>query len=373
MPPPNKKIRLTFLWADEAVARQDLADGYSAKLVEWANAFYGRFGFELEVDPPVGTSLKDAARYCLEKSNGYEPDYTTAREFEQRLLKEKLPTLREWWDADQRVARLIAEEAAKRQQVSAAVSQFAALPSSQWTALASRITILLGELQTLVNDLAAQRKRHQDAQAKLDQIDLKHAAERKARDFDAALRERIGAKVLRSFPIDLLTGIKTGQENPGVVDARRLKIVICNFRLGTAQMMKTMRPTPHPFGLTFYPGTVNSEGGRYLWDGHYIAVNLARREQITLAHEIVHAAGRHHRQDFDRMKDLRDWVRSIKSDPVTGKIVFPPIFERVDGGYYDGPEDDIMNYNSKGKDPDKVQLYPADVARMENAFFVRQP
>ena len=68
--PPKKKIHLTFLWADEAAVVQDFNAKSSEKLVEWANAFYGRYGFELDVKPAPGGKAQEAYRYCLEKSNG---------------------------------------------------------------------------------------------------------------------------------------------------------------------------------------------------------------------------------------------------------------------------------------------------------------
>jgi hypothetical protein len=90
---------------------------------------------------------------------------------------------------------------------------------------------------------------------------------------------------------------------------------------------------------------------------------------------MVHAAGRQHRPDFDRLKGLdqlieelkRNWKSSSRSKP----FELPTFFERVWGGEYDGPPDDIINYHSKGKDPDKVKLY--DRPLFDSAFFVKTP
>ena len=49
----NRKIRLTYLWADESVMAYDFAKKISAGMTEWGDAFYGRYGFEFEVDPSL--------------------------------------------------------------------------------------------------------------------------------------------------------------------------------------------------------------------------------------------------------------------------------------------------------------------------------
>src|SRR5262245_28235603 len=113
-PPPKKPIRLTFLWADEAAVVQDFNAGYSEQLVEWANAFYGRFGFEIEAKPAPGGKAQEAYRYCLAKSEGYEPDITSAEEFGERLFKQKKPVLREWLKTDGEITALQKQEQDKR-------------------------------------------------------------------------------------------------------------------------------------------------------------------------------------------------------------------------------------------------------------------
>jgi hypothetical protein len=367
--PPKKQVRLTFLWADEAAVVQDFNAKYSEKLVEWANAFFGKHGFELEVKPAPGGKAAHAYRYCLDKSDGLEPDIASAEEFWTRLLNLKKPTLREWLKTYDEIEALQERHKNKQQEIATETGRFATLPVAQWGAIVTRLTTLFDELRAITDQLVAKQTRYAELDLKLDQINRQHQKQADLRDFDVPARSKIGAKLLRSFDLSLLTKIKTGNENTDVVDDSRLKIVFCRFRLAPSVMV--LRPGPQPYGVTLDRTGANSVNGQYLWDGVYILINLNKQEQITLAHEVVHAAGRHHIPDVKRLKDIRSWIRTITSDPVTGKIELPPIYEKAAGGYYDGPEDDIINYNSKGKKPDEVKLYPDDVKRMEDAFFVK--
>lgn len=371
MAAPNKKIRVTFLWADEAAVVQDFNAKYSQKLVEWANAFYGKHGFELDVQPAPGGTAKEAYRYCLAKSDGYEPDIASAEEFAARLLKMKKPTLLAWLKAYDDIRTLEGRETAKQQELDAALSQLATLPLGEISTRLDALRVLFDELQQITDALAEQNKLYTDLGDKLDDIDRQYAKEKTARDFDTPVRIAIGLKVLRSLSLGLLTHVKTGQENPALLDATRLKILFCRFRLSPG-MMK-MRPGPQPYGVTLDSIAFNRVDGQYLWEGPFVAINVIKQEQITLAHEIVHAAGRGHIPDVAVMKNIATFVRSITMDPVNGKLNYPDLYERVAGGFYDGPEDDIINYNSKGKKPGEVKLYPDDVKRMEDSFFVKEP
>jgi len=90
----NKKIKLTFLWADESVMMEDFSKGTSAKMVDWGNEFFGRYGFELDIDPPplLRKSMATTRKYALVKNNGVVPDLRDPDEiiFEDRQKIEKL-------------------------------------------------------------------------------------------------------------------------------------------------------------------------------------------------------------------------------------------------------------------------------------------
>jgi hypothetical protein len=367
----NKKIRVTFLWADEAAVVQDFNAGYSQKLVEWANAFYGKHGFELEVAPAPGGTAKEAYTYCLAKTGGYEPDIASAEEFAERLLKLKRPTFVAWLQAYRDMEALEGKEKAKKEEINLAIQHLATLPVAEMPARLDALRILNDELTAITDAVAAQRKLYDDLGKKLDAIDAQYAKQRALRDFDTPMRLALGLKVLSSFSLRQITGISTGGENPAVVDGTRLKVLFCRFRL--SPNLQVLRPGPQPYGFATDPIDFNQVDGKYLWDGPFIAVNLNKQELITLAHEITHAAGRGHRADFERMKDLGKFVRSITMDPINGKLNYPDLYERVEGPYFDGPDDDIINYKTKGKKPDQVKLYPEDVKRMEDAFFVKDP
>jgi len=174
---------------------------------------------------------------------------------------------------------------------------------------------------------------------------------------------------MRSLDLSPLTRMHTGAENPDVVDFTRLKVVFCRFRLAPSVMV--LRPGPQPYGETRPKIGANSVGGEYLFNGTFILINLNKQERITLAHEIVHAAGRWHIPDVVRRKRLMAYLRDILSNPATRRYGLAPGYERLPGALYDGPEDDIVNAHSIGKEPHEVKLYPEDQARLaEEAFFV---
>ena len=79
-----QKIRITLFWSDEAAAKQDFQEKHSQRQVEWANAFFGRYGMELDVQPDLAGKVADALPYCLLESGGYEADIATFLEIWNR-------------------------------------------------------------------------------------------------------------------------------------------------------------------------------------------------------------------------------------------------------------------------------------------------
>lgn len=360
-PPAKKPIRLTFLWADERAVVEDFRAGYSQTLVDWASAFYGRYGFELDVKPAPGGSAQDAYRYCLRKTDGFEPDHTSAKEFAKRMLARKASTLRAWIQADHDISELAPKEAAKYQELGAAILQLLSVPPAGLPAQINKVSTLFAEHQALADALAEKRKLYAQLDAKLDFINAQFAKEKEARDLDTAVRLQIAER------------IKSADPKLGIADPYRLKIFFCRMKLSPGVL--TLRPSPQPHGFTLGKIDVNSVNGQYLFDGALIMVNLLRPDEpITLAHEIVHAAGRGHIFEATAIKKIPDWFREIKTDPKTGDVVLPSLYEKVhddEAGYYDGPKDDIVNYNSMGKKPDEVTLYDEDLLKI--AFFVKPP
>jgi hypothetical protein len=374
--PAKKPIRVTFLWADQAAVDEDARLGYSKALVKWANDFYGeRYGFELEVKPPLDAEPAVKYKYTLSKTDGYEPDIPHGEQFMANLRQRRLVPWMPWYKATEEVGKLDAEWSAKQ-------AAFGAAILNAMTASPANIAAEVAKVRTAFDEMAqasaaAAAKRHDliHLKAALDQFDRDTANERWANDYDTRLRVQLGSKFLETASLRPVIPVKRASENPDIADEYRQKVIFCRFRQLPSQMMKTMRPPTQPRGGTKQGPGYNSWNGKFLWDGTLILVNLVRRDDITLAHELVHAAGRDHIREAFRLRNLFQVVKEM-FEQKTAIPTLPNLFEKVtgqDAGYYDGPPDDIINYNSIGKAADQVKLYPADKDRMENAPFVKPP
>lgn len=364
-------MRLTFLWADEAVAVKDYQAKFSQQLVDWADAFYRQYGFELDVVPKPGGKIQEAYRHCLTKSDGYAPDIVSFEEFWQRMDKVERPIEIEIGElAEMFTVVLIPQQAEKLQEIDAEMAKFNLLPNSQWDPVIARLKALFLELKEIEDKIKANTQRREVLRSQLDAHREKHQQEIIDRNFDFPVRALLGRKIVASMSLQGLVPVKTGNENAAITDPYRLKVLFCRFSLSPGVL--SLARSSAPFGITRPASGVNSIAGHFLFDGRFILINVNRFEQITLAHEMLHAAGRWHLQgQHEKMKKIQQWIRTIRADPITGKVVIPPIMETVDGGYVDGPDDDIMNYEAKGRRPEEVKLY--NVPLMENAYFVQDP
>jgi hypothetical protein len=377
--PAKKPIRVTFLWADEAAVDEDAKLGYSKELVKWANDFYGsRYGFELDVKPAPDAELKEKYKYTLSKTGGYEPDIRTGEPFMANLRQRRLVPWLPWYKGMEEVQKLEQEESAKQAAFGAAILNATTASPANVVAEVAKIRTAFEEMAQA--SAAAVAKRHDviHLKAVLDQFDRDTANEIWANDYDTRLRVLLGTKFVQSMPslrtLAPVTPLPGG--NPDITDQYRQKVIFCRFRQLPSQMMKTMRPPTQPRAGTKQGPGYNSWNGQFLWDGTLILVNLVRRDGSALAHELVHAAGRDHIKEAFRLRSLWQIFSEIKRDPVSGLPQLPNLFERVtgeDAGYYDGPADDIINYNSIGKKADQVKLYPDDQKRLEQAPFVVPP
>ena len=369
MAPPNKKIRVTFLWTDESALVEDFTKKSSKKMVEWANAFFGKYGFELDVSSDT-SNVKDSIKYCLSKTDGYEPDLISHQELNEIILKEKLPTLRVWYPLLEEIPKLEVEESSKREEINAVRTQHSDLPLSDTVGreiLLSKLIDLLDEYIQITGNLATKRSIFRNAESIFDTIDKKYKKRKDNLDFDTAIRLLIGKMIINSLPLDLLTGIQKGNKNYEILDEKRLKIIFCRFRLSPNVM--SLNRSPQYFGITTGEGNHNSWNGQYMWKGPFILINISRYEPMTIAHEIVHATtGRH---DLDKVRVLksieerkRNIFRAIKVNPVTGEREFESIYEYVYEGDFKYPND-IINYNSKGKKPSEVILSDDDQKKLE--------
>lgn len=373
--PAKKPIRVTFFWADEAAVVQDFRAKHSEKLVEWANAFYGRYGFEMDVWPRPGGTVAEANRFCLTKSDGYELDLIGPDELLAQYKKDRDLVV----DAANKINReewtpLRAEEAAKKQQIDATLSQMASAPLAGLPALVGTLLGQSAELKTITDKLEKIRARHEELKAFADALFERYRKRKEGVDFNLPVRSQLANKVLQSIALGV-AGVRTA-DHANIIDRFRLKVIHCRFNLSPGVL--TLKRDPQPFaGTTPYSETkqglnFNTAGGKPIWEGVFMMINTNRHEDITLAHEIVHAAGRGHITEFKRMKPASKWLTGL--DPATQQVE-SSLYENVeDPGYYDGPPNDIINYNAKGKKPDEVILQDSDRKNLaEKAFFVIPP
>lgn len=369
--PAKKPIRVTFFWADEAAVVQDFQKKHSQKLVEWANAFFGRYGFEMDVWPRPGGTAAEAYQYCLSKSGGYELDLIGPDVLFEEFKRDREPIVKaankinedEW-------TPLRAEEKAKKQEVNATIAQMSSVPNlTDIPPLITALRTQVEDLDKITGKLDKIRERHEALRELLKSVEDAYFKRKEALDFNIPVRSLIANKVLQSLALSVA---RIGKADYGkIVDSSRLKVIHCRFNLSPTVMTLSRDKQPFagttPDSATKQGLNFNAAAGKPIWDGVFIMVNTNRHEQITLAHEIVHAGGRSHIGKIEKMKPASKWVTGL--DPVTQKVE-SSIYEFVDGEYYDGPPNDIINYHAKGRKPEDVILQDADKASLEKAFFV---
>jgi hypothetical protein len=364
-----QKIRITLFWSDQAAATQDFREKHSKRQVEWANAFFGRYGMELDVKPDLAGKLADALPYCLVESGGYEADIATFLEIWNRAQAARSSHRAERDELARRLTELREQERDKHAQVAAAVTAVFSLPAGAPGRLAAEAQLngRLTEYHAIGAQIAPQELKLDRVKKELEAIDRPFLVELEQREFRTVPRLQLGEKLLASKP-------GSPQANPHIFSDRRLKVLSLRFRAPRGSMR--MRKGTQPFGFSLALGEVgfNRLEGKFLWSGPLILINLLAFEAVTLAHEIVHQSGRDHAPPKLRPKEIPDFIRQIQLDFATGKLIVPSIheYEPVTGSQ-DGPPDDIINYNSAGKPPDQVKLYPNDEKAMKEAFFVKAP
>ncbi len=372
MADPAKKIRITFFWADEQAVVQDFNQKHSEKMAAWAAAFFRSYGFELDIVPAPGGAAHEAYQHCLARSGGPETDIRSAGELETAILAEKWPTAKEWLPLFQYLNKVEDEKTveAKSAALDSLLAQIRALPQHHpdREELQVRFDVLLDEFLIFSKDLAAKRAEFKRLGEILDAINAKYAQQRHALDFDTPMRLALGNKVLSALGFSV-AGLRT-KANVAMASDFRLKIVHCRFN--TAAAATSLEPRKNYLGATLREIGFNTLDGKFLWSGPYIVLNTNRHEDITMAHEIVHASGRGHLPPALKLKDLGAHLRSIKADPA-GKLIVPPIIEYVDQGHLDGAPNDIINYQSIGKKPEDVILTDKDRDNLIDSDFVKPP
>jgi hypothetical protein len=116
----------------------------------------------------------------------------------------------------------------------------------------------------------------------------------------------------------------------GIGSESRINIIFCKAKI-SAEKHPTVADTRSALQnrIQVLPGQF------LLWPYQYIVINLIKGHRKALAHEVVHLSGRSH-------PDAKVVYKGIKKLPLLG--IGLPDFEEMSGGYFDGPETDIMNY-----------------------------
>ena len=336
MAPPNKKILLQYLWADEVVMRDDFLAKVYRGITDFANQFYKRFGFELDVIPgPDVKVVAKASKFALQKNDGARPDMASlpkiAVEYQEKVaaFQPKIDALtKENLELDAKLEALHPWDHEERAEInSKRADNFQAL---------SKIYVTQREI----------------------------------------VIEQQGAVALANGDTQLRIMMMAKFMNDGVGDGRRLNVAFCRFvpLPKTKYKGDTLAETRPQRAVTMFGPTV-------LWPFQYIVVDIGKGAPVTVAHEIVHAAGHVHPPAQMLAKDLKK-TQKLFSPPtsfsdaiqkvltITDPTKFLDQFVEVPGGYFDGPKTDIMYYLSQGMKASQLTLSEADKKLLEGASFV---
>jgi hypothetical protein len=333
------KVHLTFLWTDESVMLEDFGKKVSKKMLEWAKEFYTPYGIELDVKPApnVGT-VALAHKFALVKNDGVQPNLDLAE-----VIREEFQKRRE-----------------KIEQERAAVEREDRRIHAEIDALPLMDTTNRDRLYKELDQLLEQTKK---LNAQWFATFTDEDAEVIRRDYDTQLRLQMTDK----FIFDKIGGRET------------LNVVFAKFQY-RYPIMSPRHPGWVP-GITrmfpFYHPVVFAPGGipRWVWPYTYILLDIGRNPHPrNLAHELVHTVGESHPDPQKVIKNLEKLVNFRPPKPegsllnrmltkAMGILEYQSLFKEVDGGYFDGPENDIMNYSADFPDPSDYILHDTDKAR----------
>jgi hypothetical protein len=337
----NKKLQFTYFWADEDVMQADLAGKHSQGMTEWAVDFFGRYQFDVDVNPPSGSKprLLPLAKFALQKTDGIRPDRRPRGERAEALREKKKRTEEE------------------RDELVRARNQAAAANNK---AEVKRLEALIKDkddrLEVLEDQIDAWLDRDQNS-----------------------LRELLTLKFIRDR----------------IVHPERLTVVFCRFRYTSLMQMRFPTGTRGIVGQAFDPipqELVRLYGSSVvlpLWSERFVIVDPFRGARKEIVHESIHAAGHDHPigdylkavektyrdrrlpgKGFQRPRD-----RSVSLSPDYDDPMFDfdetPEYDTFRGGLDDGPRDDVMNYAIDDPETWQVNLRPGDVELLKNAYFTK--
>lgn len=334
----NQTLKFTYFWADEDVMRDDFAGKFSKRMTEWAVDFYGRYGFDVDVNPPseFKPRLLPLSKFALLKHDGIRPDMRPLDE-QTRVLDEKLKRNEDEQDRLKH-ARDRAEAGGERGEA--------------------------GRLDGVIEDLR--------------------------RKWSALLAEKTASYTRNEN--DLREQLMFKFITDRIVHPDRFTVVFCRFRF-TSQMQMRL-PRSGATGQTY--GALSEALVRLygsivlpLWPYRFAIIDPIRGERRNVAHEAVHAAGHDHPigdylksvekiyrgrrlpgKGFDGLRGRPGSLSPDYDDPAFDFDEIPH-YDTFRGGRDDGPRDDLMNYALDDPEPTEVNLRPAHVELMQKAYFAK--
>jgi hypothetical protein len=332
-------VPLNFMWADESVLLEDIQKGISEGMVKWATEFYKNKSvdklFELDVNPSYPLTMKSASKFLLTKNSGVRPDL--------RSYAEMAPA--EWREYE-RLKKLIQETKKEEKELRKREDLYLQL---------------INALERERDELYERRDNTTNAQ-EIAQINAELSRTRQDKNTTMASWRRITEAIRSSHEAldnlyikrsDVIDKIVEKMSEPsgdrmfrlqmalryaldGIGSESRINVIFCKAKISTEKfptVAETRGALDKP--IQVLPGQF------LLWPYQYIVINLIPGRRKALAHEVVHLSGRSH-------PDAKVVFKGIKKVPLLGIGV--PDFEEVPGGFFDGPENDIMYY--KRTDPE---------------------
>lgn len=376
----NKKIRLTYLWADETVMRNDFSKKVSQTMTDWANKFYATYGFELDVEPSdaLRTTVPKASKYALAKNKGVRPDFDLIQRIgkdekkEEALEREIKAMEKVVQDVLQTVQRIEAIERAEKARIRTLEQELAQTPRSDVDNVI-RLNQAIGQAN---KDLTVTLTHLTDAFALLKQArDKRDALIQQAlglvRQISRRLVEGDFQRILRRQMTGTFLAHNIGSET-------RLNVVFCEFvppiKSGDRPTSGATLPAIGP--IIWFPTN------EWLWPYVYVIVDL-KAQRRTIAHEVIHAANggvRTHPSPAAVAKIVEKWFQkpfrpggSIFDTPVSAQMDYMTYMRHYGesvGGYFDGAPNDIMNYSQHDKEPGDYILSDPDKELLGRAKFV---
>lgn len=348
----KKKMRLAFFWADEQVYLDDFRNRYSQKMVEWANEFYGGYGFEIEGYPNHKLqTIPLAHKFCLAKTNGIIADIDDV--IHQKELEDIEILEKQIEGIDKQIEGIDKQIDEVNKQIELTVEH---IPKMK----------LYDEVFKLYDKNKLFYEERRKINLSIDTIKAKSGM-----NYEDDLRRQIGFSMLTVAP---------------KFDA--LPIVFCKIPFKPKSLL-TLKGPPRTGGLTCSPTDikVNLTGSiPFLhWYNYFIIIDPSFKEPITLAHEMMHTTGKSHPYpqkvvinaeklfSYKPLKipptfNLSEWIAIIMKN----KINYDALFRWEPGGLYDGDANYILNYEAQGDmSPAMVTMLDEDVKNLENIFFVK--